>query len=69
MKNPKLQDHPTSNTEKNPDQWVSGDDPMTGAQASYIATLSEEAHQKLPKENLSKAEASKLIDKLKQKID
>ena len=69
MKNPKLADHPGSNTEKAPEQWVSGDDPMTGAQASYIATLSEEAHQKLPRENLSKAEASKLIDKLKHKAD
>lgn len=44
---------------------MSGADPMTGAQASYIATLAEEAHQNLPKAELSKAEASKLIDKLK----
>ena len=38
--NPKLD--PT-NTEKQPDEWVSGDDPMTGAQASYLKTLCEEA--------------------------
>jgi hypothetical protein len=34
-----------SNTAKDPDQWVSGGDPMTGAQASYIATLAEQAHE------------------------
>ena len=38
--NPKLQDDPGSNTVKNPADWVSGDDPMTGAQASYLKTLS-----------------------------
>jgi hypothetical protein len=32
-----------SNTEKDPDDWVSGDDPMTGAQASYLKTLCEQA--------------------------
>ena len=32
-----------SNTEKDPDEWVTGDEPMTGAQASYLQTLSEEA--------------------------
>ena len=41
--NPKLDPHPGSNTEKPPDEWVSGDDPMTGAQASYLKTLCEEA--------------------------
>jgi len=32
-----------SNTEKNQDDWVSGDEPMTGAQASYLKTLAEQA--------------------------
>ena len=41
--NPKLDPNPPTNTEKQPDEWVSGDDPMTGAQASYLKTLSEEA--------------------------
>jgi DUF3072 family protein len=41
-KNPKLDPHPGSNTEK-PPEWVSGDEPMTGAQASYLTTLGEEA--------------------------
>ena len=40
--NPKIDPAPTSNIEKDPDDWVSGDDPMTGAQASYLKTLSEE---------------------------
>jgi hypothetical protein len=36
---------PRSNTEKDPDEWISGDEPMTGAQASYLKTLSEQAHE------------------------
>jgi Protein of unknown function (DUF3072) len=35
-KNPKLDPEPGSNTEKPPEQWVCGDEPMTGAQASYL---------------------------------
>ena len=34
----------TGNMEKDPDDWVTGDEPMTGAQKSYLKTLSEEAH-------------------------
>jgi hypothetical protein len=37
--NPKLDPNPPSNMEKEPDEWVSGDEPMTGAQASYLKTL------------------------------
>ncbi len=67
--NPKLDPDPESNTEKNPDDWVSGDEPMTGAQASYLKTLSEEAHEpEAYGENLTKAEASKRIDALKAKL-
>jgi len=69
LSNPKLDDHPASNTEKDPDNWVSGDDPMTGAQASYLTTLSEEAKVAPPEAGLSKAEASKRIDELKAKLD
>ena len=58
-----------SNTEKNPDDWVSGDEPMTGAQASYLKTLSEQAQELAAfDEKLTKAEASKLIDRLREKI-
>ena len=54
-----------SNTIKDPDDWTTGDEPMTGAQRSYLKTLSEEA--KVPfEDNLTKAEASKRIDELQE---
>lgn len=68
LHNPKMDEHPGSNTEKDPSDWVSGDDPITGAQASYLATLSEEAGVDLPPDGLSKAEASKRIDELKAQL-
>ena len=55
-----------SNTIKNPEDWTTGDEPMTGAQRSYLKTLSEEAKVEFD-ENLTKAEASKRIDELQQK--
>ena len=55
-----------SNMSKDPDEWVTGDEPMTGAQRSYLKTLSEEAHEPFD-ENLTKAEASKRIEELQQK--
>ena len=55
------------NTQKDPKDWVSGGDPMTGAQQSYLKTLAEQAHQDLPEEELTKAEASELIDEMRQK--
>ena len=54
-----------SNMEKDPDTWTTGDEPMTGAQRSYLKTLSEEAKEPLDEE-LTKAEASKRIDELQQ---
>ena len=67
--NPKRDADPNTNIEKDPDDWVSGGDPMTGAQASYLKTLSEQAHQPdAYAPNLTKAEASKRIDALKQAI-
>jgi hypothetical protein len=61
---------PTDNTKKDPDEWVSGDDPMTGAQASYLKTLCEQAGTpELYDDNLTKAEASKLIDEMREKAD
>jgi hypothetical protein len=66
--NPKIDPAPNSNTEKEPDDWVSGDDPMTGAQASYLKTLSEECGEdNVFQADLTKAEASKRIDALKEK--
>jgi hypothetical protein len=61
--NPKA--HPTSNAEKDPHDWTTGDEPMTGAQASYLKTLSEEAHTEFDA-SLTKAEASLRIDALQQ---
>jgi hypothetical protein len=67
--NPKRDPDPPTNTVKDPDDWVSGDEPMTGAQASYLKTLSEEAREPQAfSERLSKAEASKRIDALKAKL-
>ena len=54
------------NTIKNPDEWTTGDEQMTGAQRSYLRTLSDEAGQEV-KEDLTKAEASKKIDELQHK--
>ena len=56
----------TSNLKKDPDEWVTGDEPMTGAQASYLKTLSEENGEAFDS-TLTKAEASKLIDELRQR--
>lgn len=54
------------NTQKDPKDWVSGDDPMTGAQASYLKTLAEQAKTTVPNsDKLTKAEASELIDELR----
>ena len=55
-----------SNTVKDPDEWTTGDEPMTGAQKSYLKTLSDEAKEEMD-ENLTKAEASKRIEELQQK--
>lgn len=52
--------------EKEPDDWVTGDEPMTGAQASYLQTLSRQAGEDVPPD-LTKAEASKKIDELRSK--
>ena len=62
--NPKSE--PTGNAVKDPEDWVTGDEPLTGAQASYLKTLSEEAGEEFD-DRLSKAEASKKIDALQEK--
>ena len=55
-----------TNTEKDPDEWVTGDEKMTGAQASYLQTLCQEAGEPFD-ETLSKADASRRIDELQQR--
>jgi Protein of unknown function (DUF3072) len=54
----------TDPTFRDPDDWVTGDEPPTAAQQSYLATLAREAGQEVP-EHLTKAEASKVIDELR----
>lgn len=55
----------STNAEKPTDQWVTGDEPMTGPQASYLETLAREAGEDVP-EGLTKAQASELIDRLQR---
>jgi hypothetical protein len=54
------------NPEKDPNDWTTGDEAMTGPQRSYLQTLSREAGEEFD-ENLTKAQASKKIDELRQK--
>ena len=56
----------TDGTQKDPDQWVTGDESMTGPQASYLKTLANEAGEEID-EDLTKAEASKKIDELQER--
>ncbi|MCI2238438.1 DUF3072 domain-containing protein [Paenibacillus sp. TRM 82003] len=56
---------PAQNAEKDPETWVTGDEPMTGPQQSYLQTLAREAGRDLP-EGLTKAQASEMIDELQQ---
>ena len=63
MSESQAQNDPTA--EKDPSDWVTGDEPATGPQKSYLQTLAREAGEELPAD-LSKAEASKHIDRLQQ---
>lgn len=64
--NPKLQDDPQDNAVKDPSEWVTGDEPATGAQLSYLHTLAEAAKEEVP-EGLTKAKASEMIEALQAK--
>jgi hypothetical protein len=55
-----------SNAQKDPDEWVTGDESMTGPQASYLKTLAQEAGEPVD-ETLTKAEASKRIEELQER--
>jgi hypothetical protein len=61
-----MSDQPTPNPAKDPDDWVTGDEPMTGPQQSYLSTLAQEAGEELP-DDLTKAEASRKIDELQER--
>lgn len=66
-RNPKTTDTgQPSNRVKDPEDWTTGDEPMTGAQASYLKTLSEEAGEDFDPA-LTKAQASERIDALQAK--
>jgi len=54
------------NPKKDPDEWVTKDEPMTGPQRSYLQTLCREAGEEF-NEAWTKAEASKRIDALQRK--
>jgi hypothetical protein len=53
------------NPEKDTSDWVTGDEPMTGPQRSYLHTLAQEAARDIP-DDMTKAQASELIDELRQ---
>jgi hypothetical protein len=55
---------PAASAEKDPSDWVTGDEPATGAQKSYLETLTRQSDEEVP-EDLTKADASKKIDELK----
>ncbi len=57
---------PHTNAVKDPSEWTTGAETMTGAQASYLKTLCEEAGEPFDP-SLSKAEASKMIDAMQSK--
>jgi Protein of unknown function (DUF3072) len=59
-------EHTERTTAKDPDDWTTGAEPMTGAQRSYLETLAREAGEDVP-EDLTKADASKRIDELQDR--
>lgn len=54
------------NAVKDPKDWKTGDEPITGAQKSYLNTLADEAHEEV-KDDITKAEASEKIEELQEK--
>ena len=62
-----MNETPNGSAAKDPDDWTTGDEPMTGPQASYLQTLAQEAGEQPPPEDLTKADASKRIDELQER--
>jgi len=62
----RTQEEVGSNKKKDPEDWTTGEEPMTGAQRSYMHNLDEEAQEEV-RDDLTKAEASKKIDELQEK--
>jgi len=61
-----MADTVNQNPQKDPSDWVTGDEPMTGPQKSYLDTLAQEAGEDVD-DSLTKADASKKIDELQDK--
>ena len=66
MKNQQTDENTAAGLQRDPDEWKTGDEPMTAAQRSYLETLAREAGEDV-QEGLSKAEASKRIDELRER--
>jgi len=66
MKNQGTHDTDQSGLQRDPDKWKTGDEPMTGAQRSYLETLCRDTGEEFD-ETLSKADASKRIDELRER--
>jgi Protein of unknown function (DUF3072) len=66
MKNPDISNTDQSALQRDPDEWKTGDEPMTAAQRSYLETLCRETGEEFD-ETLSKADASKRIDELRER--
>ena len=60
-------DDRSSRAAKDPEDWATGDEPMTGPQKSYLQTLAQEAGESRPPDDLSKADASRRIDELQER--
>lgn len=58
---------PTPTPEKDPDDWVTGEEPATGPQLSYLGTLAQEAGEEIETDGLTKADASRLIEELQSR--
>jgi hypothetical protein len=61
-----IDSHTAQTTAKDPEDWTTGDEPMTGAQRSYLETLAREAGEEVP-DALTKADASQRIDELQDR--
>ena len=66
MKNTNTNDNQDQGLQRDPDEWKTGDEPMTDAQASYLRTLSDDVGEDFDP-NMSKADASRRIDELQQR--
>jgi Protein of unknown function (DUF3072) len=66
MRNSNSNDTDQPGLQRDPDEWKTGDEPMTDAQRSYLETLCRETGEEFD-ETLSKADASKRIDELRER--